>query len=117
MLNYKVKIGLVPIRRDCTPRPGLFNWEKTEARCRKVVKYIEEHFTDDNVSFAEVAAREFSPEEIFREVTFIEDVSFDLGGRSARYVRVRLQGAGPCPESHVRPGQTPKIYLDEIIIE
>ena len=73
--------------------------------------------SDDNVSFAEVAAREFSPEEIFREGTFIEDVSFDLGGRSARYVRVRLQGAGPCPESHVRPGQTPKIYLDEIIIE
>ena len=28
MLNYHVKIGLVPIRRDVTPRPGIFNWEK-----------------------------------------------------------------------------------------
>ena len=32
MLNYQVKSGLVPIRRDCTPRPGIFNWEKGEAR-------------------------------------------------------------------------------------
>ena len=54
MLNYQVKIGLVPIRRDCTPRPGLFNWEKTEARCRKVVKYIEDHFTTENVSFTDL---------------------------------------------------------------
>ena len=54
MLNYKVKIGLIPIRRDCTPRPGLFNWEKTEARCRETVNYIEEHFADDNVSFVDL---------------------------------------------------------------
>lgn len=54
MLNYQVKIGLVPIRRDCTPRPGLFNWEITEERCRKHVQYIEENFTDDNVSFVDL---------------------------------------------------------------
>lgn len=28
MLNYHVKVGLVPIRRDVTPRPGIFNWER-----------------------------------------------------------------------------------------
>lgn len=47
MLNYQVKIGLLPIRRDVTPRPGIFNWEKAEERCHKAVAYIEKHFTDD----------------------------------------------------------------------
>lgn len=73
--------------------------------------------SDDNVTFTEVGVRDFTAEEIFREGTFIEDVTFDLGSRSARYVRVRLRGAGPCPENHVRSGQQPKTYLDEIIIE
>lgn len=27
MLSFNVKIGLVPIRRDVTARPGAFNWE------------------------------------------------------------------------------------------
>lgn len=39
MLNYHVKIGLVPIRRDVTPRPGIFNWEKAEERCAAAVAY------------------------------------------------------------------------------
>ncbi len=54
MLNYQVKIGLVPIRRDCTPRPGIFNWEKGEARALKQVAYIEEHFADEHVSFVDL---------------------------------------------------------------
>mgnify|MGYP004570556959 CR=1 FL=1 len=54
MLNYHVKIGLVPIRRDCTPRPGIFNWEYAEDRARKTVAYIEEHFTSENVSFVDL---------------------------------------------------------------
>lgn len=54
MLNYKVKIGLVPIRRDCTPRPGIFNWEYAEERARKHVEYIKKHFTDDNISFVDL---------------------------------------------------------------
>ena len=54
MLNYQVKIGLVPIRRDVTPRPGIFNWEKAEERCAKAVKYIREHFTDEHVSFVDL---------------------------------------------------------------
>lgn len=54
MTDYKVKIGLVPLRRDCTPRPGQFNWEIAEERGRKTVAYIKEHFTDENVSFVDL---------------------------------------------------------------
>ncbi|MBQ8081576.1 MAG: hypothetical protein IJ240_06725 [Clostridia bacterium] len=54
MLNYQVKIGLVPMRRDVTPRPGIFNWEKAEERGRAAVRYIEEHFASDNVSFVDL---------------------------------------------------------------
>ena len=54
MLNYKVKIGLVPLRRDCTPRPGMFNWEFAEERGRKTVAYIEEHFATENIEFVDL---------------------------------------------------------------
>ncbi len=54
MLNYKVKIGLVPIRRECSPRAGAFNWEKAEERGRKAVEYIEKKFTDDKISFVDL---------------------------------------------------------------
>ena len=49
MLDYKVKIGLIPIRRDCTPRPGIFNWEYAEARAKVQTDYIKEHFTDEKL--------------------------------------------------------------------
>ena len=54
MLNYHVKIGLIPLRRDCTPRPGMFNWEYAEARSRKIVKYIEDTFASDTLSFIDL---------------------------------------------------------------
>ncbi len=54
MLQYQVKIGLVPMRRDVTPRPGIFNWEKAEARGQRIVRYIEETFTDDRLTFADL---------------------------------------------------------------
>jgi L-fucose isomerase-like protein len=54
MLNYNVKIGLVPLRRDCTPRPGQFNWEIAEERGRRMVSYIKEHFSDENVTFVDL---------------------------------------------------------------
>ncbi len=54
MLNYNVKIGLVPLRRDCTPRPGQFNWEIAEERGRKTVAYIKEHYGNDMVSFVDL---------------------------------------------------------------
>lgn len=51
MLDYNEKIGLVPLRRDCTLRPSQFNWEIAEDRGRKIVAYIEEHYSSDRVSF------------------------------------------------------------------
>ncbi|MGN0178601.1 MAG: L-fucose/L-arabinose isomerase family protein [Monoglobaceae bacterium] len=54
MLNYNVKIGLVPLRRDCTPRPGQFNWEIAEERGRKTVAYIKDHYTTDKISFVDL---------------------------------------------------------------
>ena len=54
MLDYRVKIGLAPMRRDVTPRPGIFNWEKAETRGRAAVEYIESHFASDHVCFTDL---------------------------------------------------------------
>ncbi len=54
MLNYNVKVGLFALRRDVTPRPGIFNWEFAENRGEKITKYIEEHYASENVSFSDV---------------------------------------------------------------
>lgn len=54
MLNYHVKLGLVPIRRDVTPRPGIFNWEKAEKRGRDAVNYIKSKYSNENVSFVDL---------------------------------------------------------------
>lgn len=51
MLDYSVKIGLAPMRRDVTPRPGIFNWEKAEERGRAASDYIEKKYTNGNVTF------------------------------------------------------------------
>ena len=55
MLDYKVKIGLVPMRRNTTDRPrgASWNWYSPEQREKEVVGYIEEHFADDNVEFVD----------------------------------------------------------------
>ena len=55
MLDYKVKIGLCPMRRNTTDRPkGTFlTWYSAEQRGEKFVKYIEENFTSDKVSFVD----------------------------------------------------------------
>ena len=54
MLQYKMKIGLAPMRRDVTPRPGIFNWEKAEERGHQTVKYIKAHFPSELVSFVDL---------------------------------------------------------------
>lgn len=54
MLNYHVKIGLAPIRRDLAPRSGNMNWEKAEARAKQCVSFIREHFTNCNTAFIDV---------------------------------------------------------------
>lgn len=55
MLDYKVKIGLVPMRRDTNNRPkGTFlTWYSAEERGERFVRYIEENFTTDKVSFVD----------------------------------------------------------------
>ena len=53
MLDYRVKIGLVAMRRNTTDRPrGTFlTWYSAEQREKKNLDYIESHFADDHVSF------------------------------------------------------------------
>ena len=55
MLDYKVKIGLVAMRRTATDRPrGTFlTWYSAEQRGKKFVEYIEKNFTTDKVSFVD----------------------------------------------------------------
>lgn len=77
---------------------------------------IEILISKDGKEFSTVARRSFSREDIFHEGVFREDILFDIGAE-ARYVRVVAQGAGPCPFTHVRPGQEARIYFDEIIVE
>lgn len=55
MLDYKVKIGLVAMRRNTTDRPrGTFlTWYSAEQRGKRFLDYIEEHFADEHVTFAD----------------------------------------------------------------
>ncbi len=55
MLDYKVKIGLVAMRRNATDRPkGTFLcWSSAEERGRRFTKYIEENFTSESLSFVD----------------------------------------------------------------
>lgn len=54
MLDYHVTIGLAPMRRDVTPRPGIFNWEKAEERGRDIVAYIETHYAEEHVTYVDL---------------------------------------------------------------
>ncbi len=54
MLQFSIKIGLVPIRRDVTARPGAFNWERAEERCAKAVRYMKENFAGERISFVDL---------------------------------------------------------------
>lgn len=55
MLDYKIKIGIVPMRRNTTDRPkGTFlTWYSAEQRGERFVRYIEENYTSDKVSFVD----------------------------------------------------------------
>ncbi|MBO4433621.1 MAG: hypothetical protein J5852_08835 [Clostridia bacterium] len=55
MLNYNVKIGLLPMRRNATDRPrGTFlTWYSAEERGKRFVDYIEKNFVSDKVSFVD----------------------------------------------------------------
>ena len=55
MNTQKVKIGLVPMRRNTTNRPAktFLTWVSAEDRGERFVKYIEENFANENVSFVD----------------------------------------------------------------
>ncbi len=55
MLSHKIKIGIVPMRRNTTDRPAktFLTWSSAEARGERFVKYIEENFANENVSFVD----------------------------------------------------------------
>lgn len=54
MLNYHIKVGLAPMRRDVTARAGIFNWEKAEERGRAYVRYIQENYASEQISFVDL---------------------------------------------------------------
>ena len=58
MLDYKVKIGLVPMRRNTADRPkGTFlTWYSAQQRGEKFVKYIEEFgFIENYGSYTDIS--------------------------------------------------------------
>lgn len=73
--------------------------------------------SDDNVSYRVVKKLTFTPDEIFKEGNFIENLKVDAAGTVARYVRFTFEVPGLCPDNHVRPGQPSRVYLDEVIIQ
>ncbi|MDK2919320.1 MAG: hypothetical protein PWQ37_2053 [Candidatus Petromonas sp.] len=56
MLDYKVKIGLVPERRYLPgpKRTGIFNPDYAVANKEKTIKYIEENYADENTEFVNI---------------------------------------------------------------
>ena len=54
MLNYHVKIGLAPMRRDIAERPGTPTWRLAEENSLAAVNYIREHFTSEQVTFTDL---------------------------------------------------------------
>ena len=55
MLDYKVKIGLVAMRRNATNRPkGTFlTWYSAEERGHRFTEYIETNFTSEHLTFVD----------------------------------------------------------------
>lgn len=53
MLDYNVKIGLAPMRRNVTARPSgaPFAWDAAEERGERFVSYIENNFKSEHVEF------------------------------------------------------------------
>ncbi len=55
MLNHKLTIGLLPMRRNTTNRPAktFLTWVSAEERGHRFVKYIKENFKSENVTFVD----------------------------------------------------------------
>lgn len=71
----------------------------------------------DNQSFTEVGTCTFADKDIYKEGTFIDNITVASDGAEARYVKFTFEPSGNCPKDHNRPGQASRFYIDEIIIE
>lgn len=80
-------------------------------------KSIRIEIADRDSVFRQVAEKRFTPAEIFKEGNFIEDVIFDLDGITSSQIRISLEGAGNCPQNHLRPGQESRMCIDEILVK
>ena len=57
MIDYKIKIGLIPDVRDLgdfDTRKGMFEPAKGKERKDKAIKYIKEKFSDDKTEFCDL---------------------------------------------------------------
>ncbi len=80
-MDFNVKIGIVPMRRNTTDRPkGTFlTWYSAEQRGKKFVKYIEDNFTNEKVSFVDTKG------------LGIEDLIFDDASAAATVERFKTE--------------------------
>ena len=55
MFNYKIKLGLIPMRRNTTDRPPktFLTWSSAEERGHRFVEYIENNMASEFVSFVD----------------------------------------------------------------
>lgn len=81
MQEYSVKVGLLPMRRNTTDRPrGTFlTWYSAEQRGHRFVKYIEEHFATDKITFVDTKG------------IGIEDLVFDDASAAEAVERFRTE--------------------------
>ena len=55
-MNYNLKIGLAPMRRNATNRPAktFLTWVSAEERGHRFVDYIENNFASEHVEFVDI---------------------------------------------------------------
>lgn len=80
-------------------------------------KSIRIEIADRDSVFRQIAERKFTPEEIFMEGNFVEDVIFDFEEVTSSQIRISLEGAGNCPQNHLRPGQESRMCIDEVLVK
>ena len=59
----------------------------------------------------------YTPEDIFRNRTAVEDAVFDGLDVNARYLKLEMKNPGVCPAGDVREGQKVWMYFDELMVE
>lgn len=74
--------------------------------------------SEDNRTFSTMGILKLDDEKIFQEGRNMEQLGVVAEKPvRARYVRFTLEGAGLCPEGHIRAGQPARFYIDEVVIE